>query len=307
MQTAYPLEHLYRTQFGRSQADLDILKQFFEVTLQIQDCTWKTYLNEIRFLKTGGSEDFDWVNKLYSSLATACGELSATDAESLRYPSISLLQVISNQYCRGSFATEPLIYASFGQISGWYTISQCLWSSSTQIKGRVALNDLYPDLGEFFLDFLGVQELTIQMAFEELKYMGSQEPGPSVFNVKETIWAFNSLLDSEGGFPGSHEMVHRKILPVRYPNGFVKLQAMVEDFAIANRKALKEIFETRVKLLDFTLDEVRRLAPFFEWLGAESRYLSTMVREISTVADDQMHRLQYPDRDIGPKAHSLFR
>lgn len=291
MQTAYPLEHLYRTQFGRSQADLDILKQFFEVTLQIQKCTWKTYLNEIRFLKTSGSEDFDWVYKLYLSLATACGELSATDAESLR----------------GSFATEPLIYASFGQTSGWYTISQCLWSSSTQIKGRVALNDLYLDLGEFFLDFLGVQELTVQMAFEELKYMGSQEPGPSVFKVKETIWAFNSLLDSEGGCPGSHEMMHRKILPVRYPNGFVKLHAMVEDFAIANRKALKEIFETRVKLLDFTLDEVRRLGPFFEWLGAESRYLSTMVREISTVADDQMHRLQYPDRDIGQKAHSLFR
>ncbi|KPM37810.1 hypothetical protein AK830_g8763 [Neonectria ditissima] len=291
VQTAYPLEHLYRTGFGRSQEDLEVLGQFFKATLKTPDCSWKTYLNELRHLKLTGNEDFDWIYKLYSCLETTSLGLSEQDDEQLR----------------NAFLKERLVYASFGNSSGWYSIAQCLWSSATQIQGRIPLNDLYPDLETFFVGSLGVQELTIQMAYEELREMGTREPAPSVAKVKETIWAFNSLLDSEGFFNGAQDIVSGRIFPVRYPDGSVMLQTSRTQFAIADRKALREIFRPRAKLLDFSLDEVRRLKPFLEWLDIESRYLSAMVREISTVSGGRMDRLRYPDREIRQKAHAFFR
>lgn len=200
-----------------------------------------------------------------------------------------------------------MIYFNSGSASRWYTVSECLWSSATQIRGRVALNDLYPDLEGFFVGFLGVQELTLDMAYDELKEMGARVPSPSITTIKETIWALNSLLSSAERMPDAVPVFERTIFPVRYPNGSVKLQSGHTLFAIADRKVLSDIFTPRAKTLDFTLDEVRRLQPFLSWLDLESRYLSSSVREISTVAGGRMNKLQNPDREIKQKAEGLYR
>ncbi|KAF9772494.1 hypothetical protein IL306_009798 [Fusarium sp. DS 682] len=293
MQTVYPLDFLYRTVFHRPEEDLDVLRQFFKTTLGVKDCSWEDYLNEIRRLKALGSEDFDWVNDLYISLNLERLGLMEVDATKLRHEK--------------TFAEEPLIYFNIGNVSRWYTVGECLWSSATQIRGRVALNDLYPDLEDFFVSFLGVQELTLGMAYDELKEMGSRVPPPSIVAVKETIWALNSLLGSTVDQPDENPIFRGTVFPVRYPNGSVKLQSGRTQFAIADRKALRDIFAPQAKMLDFTLDEVRRLRPFLLWLGMETRYLSTSVREISTVADGRMDKLQYPDREIMQKADGLPR
>lgn len=208
---------------------------------------------------------------------------------------------------RKAFSEEPLVYVNMGNTSRWYTAGECLWSSATQIRGRVALNDLYPDLEDFFVSFLGVQELTLDMAYDELKEMAARVPSPSITAVKETIWALNSLLVSADEFPDEEPIFIGKVFPVKYPNGSIKLQTGRTQFAITDRKTLGDIFGPRAKILDFSLDEVRRLRPFLSWLGLETRYLSTMVREISTVAGGRMDRLQYPDRDIRQKADGLYR
>ncbi|KAI8691937.1 hypothetical protein NCS56_00187800 [Fusarium sp. Ph1] len=291
MQTAYPLEHLYQAQFGRSGDDLDVLRQFFKTTLGVPDASWNHYLAEIRKLKSIGSEDFDWINDLYVSLDDIRRTLPEIDALKLKK----------------AFAEEPLVYVNIGNTSRWYTAGECLWSSATQIRGRVALNDLYPDLEDFFVSFLGVQELTLDMAYDELKEMSARVPSPSITAVKETIWALNSLLVSADDFPDEEPIFIGKVFPVKYPNGSVKLQTGRTQFAITDRKALGDIFGPQAKILDFSLDEVRRLRPFLSWLGLETRYLSTMVREISTVAGGRMDRLQYPDRDIRQKADGLYR
>ncbi|KAF4976018.1 hypothetical protein FZEAL_7274 [Fusarium zealandicum] len=292
MQTAYPLEHLYRTKFGRSEGvELDVLRQFFKTTLGVSDCSWTHYLAEIRTLKDTGSEDYDWINDLYISLDAIRRGLGESDAAKLKK----------------AFAEEQLIHVNIGNASRWYTAGQCLWSSATQIQGRVALNDLYPDLEDFFVSFLGVQELTLDMAYDELKEMSVRVPSPSITAVKETIWALNSLLISEVNLPDEEAIFIGKVFPIKYPNGTVKLQTGRTQFAIADRKSLGDIFAPQAKILDFTLDEVRRLRPFFSWLGLETRYLSSMVREISTVAGGRMDRLQHPDRDIRQKAEGLYR
>ncbi|KAF5535752.1 hypothetical protein FMEXI_10658 [Fusarium mexicanum] len=291
MQTAYPLAHLYRTVFHRSEEDLDVLRQFFKTALGVKDCSWRDYMSEIRRLKDLKSEDFDWVNDLYGSL----------DSETFGMMDIDTTKL------KKTFAEEPLIYFNVGNVSRWYTAGECLWSSATQIRGRVALNDLYPGLEDFFVSFLGVQELTLDMAYDELKEMGSRVPPPSVAAVKETIWALNSLLGTTADPPDEELIFRGTVFPVRYPNKSVKLQSGRTQFAIADRKTLGDIFAPQAKMLDLTLDEVRRLRPFLSWLDLEKRYLSTSVREISTVAGGRMDKLQYPDREIRQKAAGLFR
>ncbi|KAK6725139.1 hypothetical protein SNK04_003944 [Fusarium graminearum] len=291
MQTAYPLAHLYRTVFRRSEEELDIMRQFFKITLGVKDCSWENYLNELRRLNTLGTEDFDWVNDIYKALKTEQPSLVDVDATKIRK----------------AFAEEKLICFKFGNVSRWYTVSECLWSSATKIRGRVALNDLYPNLEDFFVNFLSVQELILSMAYDELKEMGTRIPCPPIDAVKDTIWALNSLLVTADRLPDERPILKGAAFPVKHPNGLVKLHPGRTDFAIVDRKALGDIFGTRAKTLDFTLDEVRRLQPFLSWLNMGSRYLSASVREISTVASESMNKLQSPDREIKQKADGLYR
>lgn len=93
MQTAYPLEHLYQTQFGRSEDELDVLRQFFKMTLGVPDASWNHYLAEIRKLKSVGSEDFDWINDLYTSLDDLRRTLSEIGASKLKYKTSSVFSV----------------------------------------------------------------------------------------------------------------------------------------------------------------------------------------------------------------------
>lgn len=85
MQTAYPLAHLYRTVFHRSEEDLDVLRQFFKTALGVKDSSWEDYLNEMRRLKDLKSEDFDWINDLYSSLDSERFGMMEVDTTKLRY------------------------------------------------------------------------------------------------------------------------------------------------------------------------------------------------------------------------------
>jgi len=90
MQTAYPLAHLYRTTFNRSEEDLDVLRQFFRTILGVGDCSWENYLDEIRRLKVVACEDFDWVNDIYESLDLERASLMSDDAAKLRYGSTTV-------------------------------------------------------------------------------------------------------------------------------------------------------------------------------------------------------------------------
>ena len=95
MQTAYPLEHLYQSQFGRSEDELDVLRQFFKTTLGVPDASWNHYLAEVRKLKSMGREDFDWINDLYSSLDDIRRTLPEIDVLKLKYGTHLITKVTS--------------------------------------------------------------------------------------------------------------------------------------------------------------------------------------------------------------------
>lgn len=206
---------------------------------------------------------------------------------------------------------ERLIYVPSNGENRWHSVDQCLWSGATQVQGRVSLNDLYPNFEEFFVDFLEVQELTLQMAYDELKEKGTRDPPPSIMEVKETIWALNALIQDTQGvdnldLPDPKPLCKSKIFPVKY-RGKTRLRTLSTHFAIIDRQALGDIFSPNARLLDFTLDEVRQLKYFLGWLKIDFRYLSSMVREITTVFEAEKTRLRDPDRNVKSKAQALLR
>jgi hypothetical protein len=206
---------------------------------------------------------------------------------------------------RKAFEDSELVFAVIDGQSGWHKLSQCLWSKTTHIRGRVVLNTLYPNLEDFFLD-LGVPTLHLEMVYSELKDMGKSE-NATVTEVVQAIWIFNSFIRHRRDLPDPDPIINGNLFPVRYPDGQVKRLSARTDFAIVDRKRLADAFRHQAKFLDFTFDEVQTLRPFLVWVGLESRYLSTTVREVSALDGNVKEPISSPVRDIRNKAHALFR
>ncbi|EAW19928.1 uncharacterized protein NFIA_095480 [Aspergillus fischeri NRRL 181] len=206
---------------------------------------------------------------------------------------------------RDHFEEEQLIYYESDDEKTWYRPSECLWSTMTDIKGMIALNDAYEALDEFFTELIGVRTLTLQMVHDKLVEQGSGKL--SAEEVKQTIWLLNSYMQNENDLPSPSQVLRSKVFPVRYPTGSVELCSSAVDFAIADRKHLLDYFSNKAKFLDFDVNEIARLEPFLQWTGLDRRYLSSLIKEISTVRGDSYKSLTSSDRNIARKAYGLLR
>jgi hypothetical protein len=74
--------------------------------------------------------------------------------------------------------------------------------------------------------------------------------------------------------------------PVRMPDGREQPLTALDDFAIIDRQHYADALKNKVKVIDFTLDEARRLRPLIEWAGLIDQCLSRLVVE-QTVVDDE--------------------
>jgi hypothetical protein len=125
------------------------------------------------------------------------------------------------------------------------------------------------------------------MVYSEL--VGLRNTTPTISYAKNLLWSLNALLPSETGtrptFTG--EVASCRIFPVRVLDGNAGILSSLEDFAIIDRQHYADAFRNKIKVLDFTLDEVRHLRPLVEWAGLEDRFLSRLVVE-KTVVDDEL-------------------
>jgi hypothetical protein len=179
-----------------------------------------------------------------------------------------------------------------------------LWSSTAEIRGKVILNDHYEGLKALFVDALGVQTLTLQMVHDELL---RATPQKTMAELKTTVWSFNALLRTERNSLSSELLMQAKVFPVRHPNGSIELSPATIDFVIGDREYLIARFESKIKILDYTVEEVRQLKPFFEWTNLTTRYMSTAVIERTTLAPGVLHNIEMPKRDLKRKAYALLR
>ncbi|OCK73843.1 hypothetical protein K432DRAFT_364328 [Lepidopterella palustris CBS 459.81] len=288
MRSRHPLGSFYDNYFRGSETNKSTLTQFFRGTLGIRDCTCFDFVDELKELKQTNCSDFDMIKGLYGHLDRMKSKVTAYEKE------------------KQDFEDNALIFVPAGGDHGWHKASPCLWSSATQIRGKITISDHYASMKTFFVDFLGIATLSLRMVYDELKEMGASDR-TTVTEVKETLWAFNSFLSAEKELPKPEPILNGRLFPVRYPDGHTELRSAETPFAIVDRKPLGDAFRGKAKLLDFTLDEVRRLKPFLQWARLEPSYLSTAVKEVSALEGDGQVPISSPERDIRKKAHALFR
>lgn len=205
---------------------------------------------------------------------------------------------------RREFEDESLIFVNTNGDPGWYKISECLWSSTTDISGKVTLNDHYEDLKDFFVDTLGVHTLTLQMVYDELLETRLEL---TMDETKSKIWSLNGFLQTEGGYADPEPLLEKKMFPIVFPDGTKGLTAASTEFAIPDREHLASLFRGRIKMLDFSPEEVRRLKCFFEWTNLTHRYLSASIQEVTSFSGETAQLVSAPHRDLKRKAHAFLR
>ncbi|KAH7127402.1 hypothetical protein EDB81DRAFT_662832 [Dactylonectria macrodidyma] len=284
--TSRPLKSRFETISTHQQDTRRATERLFRDVLEIPDCSWRDILNEL----DDASRNCYWpqaIPDLYNYLHLMAG-LTEADKETIK----------------ASFKTHTLIYAK----KRWLKVSECLWSSETKIQGKITLVDEYEDLREFFVDFLGVDTLNLQIVYDELLNLG-RSLFSSVEQVKQQLLCLNGLLSSVSSYPKvkPEPLLKANIFPVNIAGSKPLLFTGETSFTIVDRVFLGKYFAGRVNTLDFDLDEVREIAPFLEWLGLDTRYLSRSVREITSVDQTDMRPVAASEEKIRPIAHSLCR
>lgn len=193
-----------------------------------------------------------------------------------------------------------------GGQSSWHKPSECLWSSTTRIEGKIAINSHYEDLKNFFVENLLVKSVDLKMVYDELLSLAVREH-VSIDDAKDLLRVFNSHLCSERTDISPGKLLHRKLFPVRGLDGKSSLQTAREHFVIIDREGDCSGFRELLQTLDFSLSEICRLRPFIVWAGLENRYLSKLVKEISRLEGGVAQPISRPRRDLRTKAYGLLR
>lgn len=207
---------------------------------------------------------------------------------------------------RKSFETEALIYFDQNGNRGWHKPSECVWSDTTHIHGKIAVNSQYGDLKALFLEMLQVPPLDLTMVVDQL--LAATTLKLPVLEIKELLKTLNSFLRSEPSPPSPRRLLYCRVFPVREPSsGNVTLCSSNTEFILVDRAGPPSRFIEKVKVLDFTLQEVHQLKPLFAWLRFESRYLSRCMWETSRLGDGVHTPISQPHRDLRRKAYALLR
>ncbi|KAI1342846.1 hypothetical protein F5Y15DRAFT_412522 [Xylariaceae sp. FL0016] len=291
LMTKFALKTHLKSCYCRDGSKCPLFQRFFLDTLYIRIATCEDYVEELKALKKSCCGDFDRIKAMYEAI----NDLQPT--------------VNGNANIKESFENEALIYVPADDgASGaaWHKVSDCVWSKAARLRGRVALNDDYEDLEQLFVGFLGVRPVDLAMAIDELKQVGSKN-STSVPEIKDSIWTVNSLLSLESKPPKASAVMKCSILPIRYPQGGVTLAPVATECFIIDRERLRQLFESKVKVFDFTLDEVVRLKHFLAWVDANDRYISRCVQEITSFPGGKARPVSNPELQIRHRAYPLVR
>ncbi|KAJ4254455.1 hypothetical protein NW762_010053 [Fusarium torreyae] len=289
MESAYPLKARMQSVFTEGPTEFSALESFFSHLIAIENCDYTNIIQELEVLSSNGQTELGIVCELYRQLDSMIKDLSVTKQRNIKL----------------DFSKKSLIYSD-KESGSWHKTSQCLWSSETEMHGWAILESHYTDLRGFFVDFLGVKTLSLELVYNELLQLGSASD-TTVDQVKANIWTLNSFIAIPSKRPDVDRLLNSKILPVKHPQGHETLCDFTADFVIVDRMHLGSLFKNRVPTLGFTFDEVRRLESTISWLGLATRFLSRRVTESSRVEGAGKKPLSSRNRRIAPKAHALYR
>lgn len=289
-----------------SPSNREILELFFRHTLQIRAVTADDIIDELDLLLDGSADSFGniqdkevdlgYVQELYKRL-DEMRRASETDEEASKK--------LKERLQKAEFIYVP----SEGGSRRWFTLSECIWSLNGAVLGKTCLESHYPDLISFFVGFLGVRTLDLDMVMKDLVAVGGNDA--DINYVKTLLWSLNTLLQGDAGSTGwpafTDEAKSARVFPIIMPDGTARTVMAQDEFAINDRPSFASPLRAKVKFLDFSLAEVSRLQPLIQWAGLRGRYLSHSVIE-RTVVDDEVCAVdRYMTQNLSSKARALAR
>ena len=184
----------------------------------------------------------------------------------------------------------------------WYPLSACLWTNETRIPGKAAIAGQYADLQDFFVNYLKVEEPSIETYIEELELLISDSDSPSVKKIQTVLKEIGSRKPEKSLLD---RLKLRQFLPVWGVDGALSLKGVTDDFVIVDRKNYGDIFRGVIPSLDFSVEEVQGLKSMVLALGLSDRYISKTIRETSSAGNSLLEPVL--SGEMRRKAHALFR
>jgi hypothetical protein len=179
------------------------------------------------------------------------------------------------------FELKGLIYAR-GQ---WLRPSECVWNCPVEVSGRVPLEQSFPELREFFVEVLKVATMNTTLLTEEL-ISYSRNPNKDPQRIKQIILAIGQMLAADPSSQIKQESLHSlrksRFLPVRNGNEIL-FETPKADFCINDHERYGKFFQSRIKMLDFSYEDLTSLHPLFQCLLITNRYISGLVDTETTV------------------------
>ncbi|KAF5710646.1 hypothetical protein FMUND_9425 [Fusarium mundagurra] len=275
-----------------SKSELVSLREFYTQTLRLQNASYRTILDVLE------KRDFDaeldpadlWLtDELYRALDKMRLDLSPDDAADLKL----------------AFAEKAIIAIAPGEAVTWLNAADCTWSPKLESPEINDLSKHYPELHDFFVNFLDVKQNDSGLIFDTLMNVSSLSPDCSRDNtargllvaVSQRIPEFGHIFDKE-------RFARSNVFPVSTADG-VLLCASTMEFSVADRQNLKEAFTGKLNLLDFDPKTVWMLDNLLVWAGLDSRYLSKHVEDQGP-ADENFKSIELP-YELSSKADQLLR
>ncbi|KAF4341444.1 hypothetical protein FBEOM_4605 [Fusarium beomiforme] len=275
-----------------SKSELVSLREFYTQTLRLENASYRTIVGVLE------KRDFDaeldpadlWLtDELYRALDKMRLDLSPDDAADLKH----------------AFAEKAIIAIAPGEVVTWLNAADCTWSPKLESPEINDVSKHYPELHDFFVNFLGVKQNDSGLIFDTLMNVSSLSPDCSRDNtargllvaVSQRIPEFGHIFDKE-------RFARSNVFPVSTPDG-VLLCASTMEFSVADRQNLKDAFAGKLNLLDFDPKTVWMLDNLLVWAGLDQRYLSRHVEDQGP-ADEDFKSIELP-YELSAKADQLLR
>ncbi|KAI8676088.1 hypothetical protein NCS56_00495700 [Fusarium sp. Ph1] len=295
------------------------------------------FLNE--YFSVGKDDNVDFLLEILSCIERSCPEPSSVrqsqmvfDLYVTIYAKLAVAddEAAARRKIREYFAEKGILDPD-EKSPTWTSSSHCLWIAPPDMITAHSLRTLYSRrLGDeqmgtmenLFQRTLGIRDASLKDLVAELG--GLREEGcEDILRIRALYEYLEDSMapsaDMRAAFEASPLIYHvtqhgepepirrAKIFPVRYPNGTVVLSSVGVDFAIGDREKLKTRFQDKISLLDFNLEDIRRLKPLFEWASLQDRYLSNSVQERTSISSDLGHPISSRNRDLKRKAYYIAR
>jgi hypothetical protein len=185
----------------------------------------------------------------------------------------------------------------------WQPLSSCIWADDQiQIPRKESIKTVYASLEDFFCGILNVPTPNLDMHVQALIELTQSQPTPPASEIKRMIM----LISSMG--PTNDDVVDLRrvnIFSVVVANGQKTFTNSTADFAIVDRSEYGSAFAGKIRMLDYSIEEVRACRSFLLSLDLKRQHLSELVEETTTVRDGSINTEL--SRSFRMKAYALFR